>query len=61
VTVSADATIALPILVSAMASTSHELLERRRRPEFTLESRLMTIDGQPASRERFEAVNESAV
>jgi len=61
VTVSADATIALPILVSAMASTSQELLERRRRPEFTLGSRLMTIDGQPVSRERFEAVNESAV
>ena len=49
------------ILVSAMACAPQEPLERRRRPEFTLASRLMTLDGQPVSYERFEAVNESAV
>lgn len=61
VTVSADATIALPLLVSALASTSTDLLTRRARPKFTLASRVMTIDGQTVSHERFEAVNESPV
>lgn len=61
VTVNADATIALPLLVSALLSTSTELAERRVRPSFTLASRVMTIDGSPISHERFEAVNESPV
>ena len=61
VTVSADATIALPLLVSALAATSTERLGNRARPVFTLGTREMTIDGQSVSPDRFEAVNESAV
>ena len=61
VSVQADATIALPMLVSALASTAKPLVARRRPPVFTLASRVMTIDGQPAPSDRFEGVNEPAV
>src|SRR6266849_3350886 len=44
VSVQADATIALPILVSALASSAAPALRRRRAPAFTLASRVMTID-----------------
>ncbi len=61
VTVQADATIALPILATALASTGPELLARRRPPSFSLGERLMTIDDQSVPSDRFEAVNERAV
>lgn len=61
VTVSVDATVALPLLASALASSAPALVASRRRPTFTLASRVMTVDGQNVSSERFEAVNESAV
>ena len=61
VSVQADATIALPILASALASTAQPLLARRKGPVFVLGSRVMTIDGQTAPSHRFEDVNESAV
>jgi deoxyhypusine synthase len=61
VSVQADATIALPILVSALASTAPPLLAKRTKPLFTLASRTMTIDGQTVPNERFEEVNEPAV
>ena len=61
VSVQADATIALPLLASALAQADPRPLERRKKPEFVLASRTMTIDGQPVSPERFEEVNESAV
>src|SRR4030095_11761992 len=41
VSVQADATIALPILASALAATAPPLLEQRRVPVFTLASRIM--------------------
>ncbi len=61
VTVHSDATIALPFLVSALATTAQPLLSARRAPVFTLASPVMTIDGQAVSHDRFEEVNESAV
>ena len=61
VSVQADATIALPLLASALAGVDPALLAGRRRPDFTLASRVMTIDGQPVPNDRFEEVNESAV
>jgi deoxyhypusine synthase len=61
VSVQADATIALPILVSALASTAPPVLARRKIPEFHLASRVMTIDGLTVPSHRFEEVNESAV
>src|SRR5437762_2254474 len=61
VSVQADATIALPMLVCAVAATAAPLLEQRTIPVFTVASRVMTIDGHPVPNERFEEVNESAV
>jgi hypothetical protein len=59
--VQADATIALPLLASALAATAPPLLARRRMPVFTLADRVMTVDGQTVPNERFEVVNEPAV
>src|SRR4051812_45882271 len=61
VSVQADATIALPMLATALASSARPLLAARRKPEFTLASRVMTVDGQTVPNERFEGVNEPAV
>jgi deoxyhypusine synthase len=61
VSVQADATIALPLLVSALATTAPPLLAGRQKPIFTLASRVMTIDGLTVPSERFEEVNEPAV
>jgi len=59
--VQCDATIALPLLLSALATTAAPLLAARKRPEFTLAGRVMTVDGQTVPYERFEEVNEPAV
>jgi deoxyhypusine synthase len=61
VSVQADATIALPILASALAATAPPLLARRKKPVFGLASRVMTIDGQRVPHDHFEEVNEPAV
>jgi deoxyhypusine synthase len=61
VTVQCDATIALPLLASALATTGPSLLAERTKPVFTLAGRVMTIDGQTVPHERFEEVNEPAV
>jgi hypothetical protein len=45
VSVQADATVALPILASALAATGAGLVGRRKAPTFDPSSRLMTIDG----------------
>src|SRR6266446_6655801 len=61
VSVQADATIALPILASALAATGAPLVARRKGPVFTLASPIMTIDGLTVASNRFEEVNEPAV
>jgi deoxyhypusine synthase len=61
VTVQCDATIALPLLASALATTAPPLLAARAKPVFTLAGRVMTIDGQSVPSERFEEVNERAL
>jgi deoxyhypusine synthase len=61
VSVQCDATIALPLLATALATTSSGLLAGRRKPIFTLAGRTMTVDGQTVPRERFEEVNAPAV
>jgi deoxyhypusine synthase len=61
VTVHCDATIALPLLASALANTAAPLLARRKAPVFTLASRVMTIDGLTVPSDRFEDAHESAV
>src|SRR5256714_5023529 len=61
VTVQADATLALPLLATALAATAPPLLAHRKRPVFSLASRVMTIDGLSVPTDRFEDVNEPAV
>jgi deoxyhypusine synthase len=61
VSVQSDATIALPLLASALATTAGPLLAARRRPLFTLAGPIMTVDGQTVPHERFEEVNERTV
>jgi deoxyhypusine synthase len=61
VSVQADATIALPILASALAHIDPIRLAGRQRPVFTLASAVMTVDGQSVPNDHFEEVNESAV
>jgi deoxyhypusine synthase len=62
VSVQADATIALPLLASALAITAPPLLAKRTVPIFTLAGRVMTVDGQTVPNARFvEEVNEPTV
>src|SRR3954471_6796655 len=61
VTVQSDATIALPMLLSALATTAPPLLAARVKPAFTLTGRVMTVDGLAVPSERFEEVNEPAL
>ncbi len=61
VSVQADATIALPLLASALATSAAPLLETRKMPVFTLADRVMRVDGQTVPSDRFEDVNEPAV
>src|SRR5258708_5417962 len=46
VSVQADATIALPILATALATSSASLVPKRGRPEFTMD-KIMTVDALP--------------
>ena len=55
VTVNADATIALPLLVSALARSARPALARRRPLQFGLAGPQMTVDGRPLSSSTFEA------
>jgi deoxyhypusine synthase len=54
VTVHADVTIALPLLVSALESTSRDLAPRRTRPEFDPSGRVLAMNGQPLADNRFQ-------
>lgn len=61
VSVQCDATIALPILASALADSAPTLLAARRAPVFALADRIMTVDGRTVPSDRFEDLNEPAV
>ncbi len=61
VSVQADATIALPLLASALAHTDQAALAARRRPVFSLASSVMTIDGESVPHDRFEEINGPTV
>ena len=49
VTVHADATLALPLLATALAGTAGDLLSARRPARFELGGPVMVVDGNPAS------------
>ena len=55
VTVHADATIALPLLVCALTSSAGETLAGRKPLRFDLGGPVMTVDGHPLPHARFEA------
>jgi deoxyhypusine synthase len=53
VSVRADATLVVPLLVTALAGSSRELLEQRRRPEFSVDGRSLLLEGEPVASDRF--------
>ena len=55
VTVHADATIVLPLLVSALASSAQESLRTREAMRFDLAGPVMGVDGRPFPHARYEA------
>jgi deoxyhypusine synthase len=46
VTVHADVTLALPLLITALETSARELLTKRKRPEFDPSGRLLVVNGQ---------------
>ena len=55
VTVHADVTIALPILVSALTASARDTLAARKPLRFDLSGPTMAVDGRPFPQARFEA------
>ena len=55
VTVHADATIVLPLLVSALATSAQDALAARQPLRFDLSGPVMSIDGRPLPEARYEA------
>ncbi|HEU4926983.1 MAG TPA: deoxyhypusine synthase family protein [Vicinamibacterales bacterium] len=55
VTVHSDATIALPLLVSALAASASEMVCSRKPLRFDLSGPVMAVDGRPLPQARFEA------
>ena len=53
VTVHADVTLALPILVSALETSVGDTAPRRKRPEFDPSGRVMSMNGQPLADNKF--------
>ncbi len=54
VTVHADATVALPMLVSALETTAAARLETRRPPAFDVSGAVISVDGRPLPAGRYE-------
>jgi deoxyhypusine synthase len=60
VTVHADATIALPILATALARSSSDLVKTRKRPVMDPTRREMLVDGSAISRDAFDKTHGPA-
>jgi len=54
VTVNADATLALPLLTTALVTTMPDVLDRRQFPIFDFNEQRMSVDGIPLPYNRFE-------
>jgi len=54
VTVHADVTLALPVLISALETHAHDVVPRRKRPEFDVSGRVMVMNGQPLADNKFQ-------
>ena len=59
VTVHADATLAFPLLTSALAASARDLLAARRPPAFELGGRALVVDGTPVSVDRFDGLDDA--
>jgi deoxyhypusine synthase len=55
VTVHADATVALPVLVSALSTSAGPLLAARKPMRFDLSGPVLSVNGRPFPEARFEA------
>jgi deoxyhypusine synthase len=55
ITVHADVTIALPLLVSALETSARGMLDARKPLRFDLAGPVMAVDGRPLPKARFEA------
>ena len=58
VTVHADATLAFPVLTSALAASARQLLDDRRPPLFEPSGRALAIDGTPVPVDRFDGLDD---
>jgi deoxyhypusine synthase len=54
VTVQADVTVALPMLVSALDTTARETAGKRKRPEFDASGRQLVVNGQALPEHRYQ-------
>jgi deoxyhypusine synthase len=54
VTVQADVTIALPILLSALETSAARTAQKRKRPEFDPSGRLLVMNGKPLADNRYQ-------
>src|SRR6188474_1728253 len=54
VTVHCDVTVALPLLVTALETTSKDILHKRKRPEFDPSGRVMVMNGQPLADGKYQ-------
>jgi len=53
VTVHADVTLALPLLLTALESTGPDITRKRKKPEFDLSGRVLVMNGAPLGDNRF--------
>jgi deoxyhypusine synthase len=54
VTVNADVTVALPILITALETSARETLGKRKRPEFDPSGRLLVVNGRALPDNRYQ-------
>jgi deoxyhypusine synthase len=54
VTVHCDVTLALPLLVTALETTSRDASHKRKRPEFDPSGALLVVNGQPLADNRYQ-------
>ena len=53
VTVHGDVTLALPLLVTALETSAHDALAKRKRPEFDPSGRLLVMNGHSLADNKF--------
>jgi deoxyhypusine synthase len=53
VTVHADVTLALPLLLTSLESTAYETSRKRKKPEFDASGRVLVMNGQPLGDNKF--------